>query len=137
MALLSLAVPHWHMADPLTAGLLAVPALPTAALLGAALGLIRPIRKSLVPRSSHVIQTQVLLAIVGAVIMLVVAESLARAFAIWRTQSADTTARAIVLRSAREGFSAVQVTFNSSSAPAPLRPQLRISYTPRIPLGLP
>src|SRR5207248_11043073 len=33
VALLSLAVPHWHMADPLTAGLLAVPALPTAALL--------------------------------------------------------------------------------------------------------
>ena len=56
--------------------------LPTAALLGAALGMIRPIRRSLVPRSSHVIQTQVLLAIVGAVIMLVVAESLARAFAI-------------------------------------------------------
>jgi hypothetical protein len=44
--------------------------------------MIRPIRRSLVPRSSHVIQTQVLLAIVGAVIMLVVAESLARAFAI-------------------------------------------------------
>src|SRR5947207_13831459 len=56
--------------------------LPTAALLGAMLGMIRPIRKSLVPRSSHVIQTQVLLAIVGAVIMLAVAESLARAFAI-------------------------------------------------------
>src|SRR5437588_2965098 len=56
--------------------------LPIAALLGAMLGLVRPIRKSLVPRSSHVIQTQVLLAIVGAVIMLVVAESLARAFAI-------------------------------------------------------
>src|SRR5215467_3110370 len=56
--------------------------LPTAAGLGLALGLIRPIRKSLVPRSSHVIQTQVLLAIVGAVIILVVAECLARAFAI-------------------------------------------------------
>src|SRR5215831_12644739 len=56
--------------------------LTTAAALGAALGMIRPIRKSLVPRSSHVIQTPVLLAIVGAVIMLVVAESLARAFAI-------------------------------------------------------
>ena len=56
--------------------------LPTAAALGAALGMIRPIRRSLVPRSSHVIQTQVLLAIVGAIIMLVVAESLARAFAI-------------------------------------------------------
>ncbi len=60
----------------------AVVILPTAAALGAALGMIRPIRRSLVPRSSHVIQTQVLLAIVGAVIMLVVAESLARAFAI-------------------------------------------------------
>jgi diguanylate cyclase (GGDEF)-like protein len=33
LALLSLAVPHWHMADPLVAGLLALPALPTAALL--------------------------------------------------------------------------------------------------------
>ena len=56
--------------------------LPTAAALGLALGMIRPIRKSLVPRSSHVIQTQVLLAVVGAIIILVVAESLARAFAI-------------------------------------------------------
>ncbi len=56
--------------------------LPTAAALGAVLGMVRPIRKSLVPRSSHVIQTQVLLSIVGAVIMIVVAESLARAFAI-------------------------------------------------------
>src|SRR5207237_8427156 len=52
------------------------------ALLGAMLGMVRPIRRSLVPRASHVIQTQVLLAIVGAVIMIVVAESLARAFAI-------------------------------------------------------
>jgi hypothetical protein len=62
---------------------------------------------------------------------------LARAFAIWRTQSPDTTARAIVLRSAREGLSAVEVTFSSSNAAAPLKPQLRISFTPRIPLGLP
>jgi hypothetical protein len=56
--------------------------LPSAAALGAALGYIRPVRRSLVPRSSHVIQTQVLLALVGAIIILVVAESLARAFAI-------------------------------------------------------
>jgi hypothetical protein len=62
---------------------------------------------------------------------------LARAFAIWRTQSADSTTRAIVLRTAREGLSAVEVSFSSSSAPAALRPQLRISYTPRVPLGLP
>jgi len=56
--------------------------LPTSALLGAAMGFIRPVRSGLVPRSSHVIQTQVLLAVVGAIIIMVVQESLARAFAI-------------------------------------------------------
>jgi len=56
--------------------------LPIAALLGGALGVIRPIRRVLVRRSSHVIQTQVLMAIVGAAIMIIVADSLARAFAI-------------------------------------------------------
>src|SRR5258708_24574779 len=56
--------------------------LPIAALLGGALGVIRPIRRALVPRSSHVIQTQVLMAVVGAVVMIIVADSLARAFAI-------------------------------------------------------
>jgi uncharacterized membrane protein YhiD involved in acid resistance len=56
--------------------------LPTAALLGGAVGAIRPIRRTLVPRSSHVIQTQVLMAVVGAAVMIIVADSLARAFAI-------------------------------------------------------
>jgi uncharacterized protein DUF4956/MgtC family protein len=56
--------------------------LPSAAMLAGALGFVRPIRRQLVPRSFHVIQTQVLLAIVGAAIMMIVAESLARAFAI-------------------------------------------------------
>ena len=56
--------------------------LPIAALLGGALGVIRPIRRVLVRRSSHVIQTQVLMAIVGAAVMIIVADSLARAFAI-------------------------------------------------------
>jgi hypothetical protein len=56
--------------------------LPCTAVLGAAMGFIRPVRRGLVPRSSHVIQTQVLLAVVGAIIIMVVAESLARAFAI-------------------------------------------------------
>lgn len=56
--------------------------LPTAALLAGLMGYVRPIRRGLLPRPSHVIQTQVLLAIVGAIIILVVAESLARAFAI-------------------------------------------------------
>lgn len=69
-----------------------VPALPTigsalltlavAALLGAALGVVRPIRREIVPRSSHVIQAQILLAVVGAIIIVVVAENLARAFAV-------------------------------------------------------
>jgi len=56
--------------------------LPSAAVLAGMLGFVRPIRRQLVPRSFHVIQTQILLAIVGATIMMVVAESLARAFAI-------------------------------------------------------
>jgi hypothetical protein len=56
--------------------------LPSAAILGAAMGFVRPVRRGLVPRSSHVIHTQVLLAVVGAIIIMVVAESLARAFAI-------------------------------------------------------
>lgn len=53
-----------------------------AAFLGAALSLVRPGRREIVPRAPHVIQAQILLAIVGAVIIVVVAESLARAFAI-------------------------------------------------------
>ena len=60
----------------------AVLMLPIAALLGGALGVLRPIRTSLVPRSSHVIQTQILLAVVGTAVMIIVADSLARAFAI-------------------------------------------------------
>jgi uncharacterized membrane protein YhiD involved in acid resistance len=53
-----------------------------AAVLGAALGFIRPARTEGVPRSAHVVQAQILLAVVGAIIIVVVAESLARAFAI-------------------------------------------------------
>lgn len=56
--------------------------LAVAAVLGAALGLVRPVRNEIVPRSAHVVQTQILLAIVGAIIIVIVAESLARAFAI-------------------------------------------------------
>lgn len=54
----------------------------SAAALGAALGVVRPVRREIVPRSAHVIQAQILLSIVGAIIIVVVAESLARAFAI-------------------------------------------------------
>lgn len=53
-----------------------------AAVLGAALGVIRPVRTEIVPRSAHVVQAQILLAIVGAIIIVVVADNLARAFAI-------------------------------------------------------
>jgi uncharacterized membrane protein YhiD involved in acid resistance len=57
-------------------------ALLLAALLGAALGLVRPVGNALVPRSPRVVQAQILLAVVGALIIMVVAESLARAFAV-------------------------------------------------------
>ena len=55
--------------------------LPLAAVLGAALAL-RPRRRGTPPRTPAVLQTQIVLAIVGAVIMLVVGASLARAFGI-------------------------------------------------------
>jgi len=55
--------------------------LPLAAVLGAALAL-RPKRRGTPARTLPVVQTQIILAVVGAVIMLVVGASLARAFAI-------------------------------------------------------
>jgi uncharacterized membrane protein YhiD involved in acid resistance len=59
----------------------AVLALPLAAGLGAALA-FRPRRRGTPTRSAPVIQTQIILAIVGAVVMLVVGSSIARAFGI-------------------------------------------------------
>jgi hypothetical protein len=56
-------------------------ALPIAACLGAALA-FRPVRRGTPPRSPAVIQTQIILAIIGAVVMIVVGASLARAFGI-------------------------------------------------------
>ena len=56
-------------------------ALPFATALGAALA-FRPRRRGTPPRSAPVIQTQIMLAIVGAVVMLIVGSSLARAFGI-------------------------------------------------------
>jgi uncharacterized membrane protein YhiD involved in acid resistance len=55
--------------------------LPLAAALGAALAL-RPRRRGTPPRTPAVVQTQIVLAVVGAVVMLVVGASLARAFGI-------------------------------------------------------
>ena len=62
---------------------------------------------------------------------------LARAFPVWRTQSPDTTARAIVLKVLTEGNSPLEIRFSSSEAVIALRPRLRISYTSRVPIGLP
>jgi uncharacterized membrane protein YhiD involved in acid resistance len=59
----------------------AVVRLPLAAALGALLAL-RPKRRGTPKRTPAVIQTQIILAVVGAVIMLVVGSSLARAFGI-------------------------------------------------------
>src|SRR6185295_10446409 len=55
--------------------------LPVAALLAAALA-IRPRRRGTPQRKAPVIQTQIILAVVGAIVMLVVGSSLARAFGI-------------------------------------------------------
>jgi hypothetical protein len=59
----------------------AVLALPIATALGAALA-FRPRRRGTPPRSAPVIETQIVLAVVGATVMLVVGSSLARAFGI-------------------------------------------------------
>jgi hypothetical protein len=56
-------------------------ALPLATLLGTALAL-RPRRRGTPERSSQVIQTQIILALIGALVMIVVGNSLARAFGV-------------------------------------------------------
>ena len=71
-----------ELAGELRAGLAqAAVRLPLAAILGAALAL-RPRRASSPPRDPAVIETQIVLAIVGALIMIIVGASLARAFGI-------------------------------------------------------
>ena len=59
----------------------AVVALPLATAMGALLA-FRPRRRGTPPRSAPVIQTQLILGVVGAVVMLIVGASLARAFGI-------------------------------------------------------
>jgi hypothetical protein len=56
-------------------------ALPLATVLGAALAL-RPRRRGTPKRSSQVVQTQIILSIIGALVMIVVGTSLARAFGV-------------------------------------------------------
>ena len=73
--------PRTHALHPLHEIDDAMIRLPLAAVLGAALAL-RPKRKGTPKRSPAVVQTQIMLAVVGSVIMLVVGASLARAFGI-------------------------------------------------------
>jgi len=56
-------------------------AMPIAAVLGTALAL-RPRRRGTPPRSAPIVQTQVILAVIGALVMLLVENSLARAFGV-------------------------------------------------------
>jgi uncharacterized membrane protein YhiD involved in acid resistance len=55
--------------------------LPLAAALGAALAM-RPRRRGSPPRSAAVVQTQIILALIGSLVMLIVGASLARAFGV-------------------------------------------------------
>jgi uncharacterized membrane protein YhiD involved in acid resistance len=70
-----------HDIDPMHEVTDALVRLPLAAALGAALAL-RPRRRGTPARQPAVVQTQIILSVVGAVIMLVVGASLARAFGI-------------------------------------------------------
>ena len=72
---------HWDWRQQLESTRTALVSLPLAAALGAALA-FRPRRRGTPPRSAPVIQTQIILAVVGAIVMLVVGASLARAFGI-------------------------------------------------------
>ena len=74
-------VAHWDLSAQLDSLRNAVASMPLAAALGAALA-FRPRRRGTPPRSAPVIQTQIILAIVGAAVMLIVGASLARAFGI-------------------------------------------------------
>jgi Domain of unknown function (DUF4956) len=88
-------------------------ALPLAAGLGAALA-FRPRRSGTPARSAPVIQTQIVLAIVGAVVMLIVGSSLARAFGIvgvaslirYRAKIADPKDAVVMLATLTVGLSA-------------------------------
>jgi len=88
-------------------------ALPLATVLGLALAL-RPRRKGTPPRSAAVIQTQIILAVIGALVMLVVGASLARAFGIvgvaglirYRVKVADPKDAGVMLSTLAVGLAA-------------------------------
>ncbi|HEY7509459.1 MAG TPA: DUF4956 domain-containing protein [Vicinamibacteria bacterium] len=88
-------------------------ALPLAAALGAVLA-FRPVRRGTPPRDPAVIQTQVVLAVIGAAVMLVVGASLARAFGIvgaaslvrYRARIGDPKDAAVMLAALSVGLAA-------------------------------
>jgi uncharacterized membrane protein YhiD involved in acid resistance len=90
-----------------------VVALPLAAALGALLA-FRPVRRGTPPRDPAVIQTQVVLAVIGAAVMLVVGASLARAFGIvgaaslvrYRARIGDPKDAAVMLAALSVGLAA-------------------------------
>jgi uncharacterized membrane protein YhiD involved in acid resistance len=91
----------------------ALTALPTAALLGAALA-FRPRRRGTPPRNPAVIETQVVLAVMGALVMIVVGASMARAFGIvgaaslirYRAKISDPKDAAVMLSTLGVGLAA-------------------------------
>lgn len=91
----------------------ALVAIPVAAALGAALA-FRPIRRGTPPRDPAVIQTQIVLAVIGAMVMLVVGASLARAFGIvgaaslvrYRAKISDPKDAAVMLGALSIGLAA-------------------------------
>ena len=97
--------------DGQTEIMLAFVRLPLAALCGLALAL-RPRRRSQGPRKVVVIQTQIMLSLIGAVIMLVVGNSLSRAFGIvgaaglirYRSTIADPKDAVVMLSSLAAGL---------------------------------
>lgn len=63
---------------------------------------------------------------------------LAGAFSLWHGIPADTLPRAIIIKTVAEGNSPLELRFSSSEdVVTALRPRLRISYTTKVPLGLP
>lgn len=66
-----------------------------------------------------------------------VALDLVRLLRFWRHQDPSVTPYAIVLRTSLEGAQPSELRFHSREATPELRPRLRITYIPRVNLGLP
>lgn len=62
---------------------------------------------------------------------------LVRLFRRWRGVSPADQPRILILSTSTEGVSAVELRVYDASAPAGLRPRLRITYVPRVEFGLP